>query len=80
MKTLTKAELLAEAHQLEAMGGEWLPKHAAAFCNVSTTFLRRSSCPKRFKKLAGVTDKHAVVYVPALVREWNAARTLEDVA
>lgn len=76
----TKAEILGEAKVLEEMGGEWLPAHAAAFCNVSASFLRRSSCPKLLKAMSGITGNHRVTYKPADVRAWNEARTVERCA
>lgn len=76
----SRVELLQEAKALEEMGGEWLPAHAAAFCNVSESFLRRSSCPKLKKAGAGVTQNHLIAYLPADVRQWNASRTVERVA
>lgn len=77
---MKKSELLEEAALLEKMSGEWLPAHAAAFCNVSASFLRRSSCPKLLKTMAGVTGNHRVTYRPADVRAWNDARTVERCA
>lgn len=79
-KAITRAELLHEAKLLEELGAEWLPAHAAAFCNRSTSFLRRSSCPKVLKHGQGVKGKTSVVYLPADVRAWNAAQVKERVA
>ena len=46
----TRAEWLQEAMLLEQMGGEWEVGHAAAFCTVSESFIRRSDCPKLEKQ------------------------------
>lgn len=71
---LDKTKLLIEAKALDEIGAEWTQAHAAAFCNISTSFLRRSSCPKHFKVGHGPKGKMQVVYLPHEVRVWNAAR------
>lgn len=73
----SRVDLLQEAKALEELGAEWLPAHAAAFCVVSESFLRRSACPKLIKRGAGRTDKPMITYLPTDVRRWNAARTRE---
>lgn len=73
--------MLREAKALDDLGAEWRPEHAAAFCNVSASFLRRSSCPKLLKDgQRGVRGKPMISYLPSDVRAWNAARTKERVA
>jgi hypothetical protein len=73
----SRIDLLREAKALEELGAEWLPAHAAAFCVVSESFLRRSGCPKLIKRGGGRTEKPMITYLPADVRRWNAARTKE---
>ena len=74
MKATDKTQLLIEAKALEELGAEWTQAHAAAFCNCSTSFLRRSSCPKHHKTGHGTGEKMQLVYLPAEVRAWNASR------
>jgi hypothetical protein len=68
--------LLNEAVALEAAGGTWSQKHAAAVAGYSVAFLRASDCPKEFEEGNGPKGRPRVVYLPAKVREWKAARRI----
>jgi hypothetical protein len=77
----SRADWLQEALLLEQLHGEWETEHAAAFANVSASFLRRSSCPRLEKAgQRGTTGKPMITFAPADVREWNTARTIRRVA
>lgn len=71
----TRAELLAEAHLLEQMQGEWTVAHVAAFCTVSESFIYRCDCPRIEKEgVRGIKGKTMPRFNPAEVRAWNATR------
>lgn len=75
MARTTKANdtirLLDEAVALEAAGGTWNQKHAAAVTGYSVAYLRTSSCPKAFEEGNGPKGQPRVVYEPAAVRAWK---------
>lgn len=73
-RTRELTAILREAVALEAAGGTWLQKHAAAVTGYSTTFLRNSDCPKGYEEGAGPKGRDRLVYVPAEVRAWKASR------
>lgn len=68
--------LLDEAAALERAGSTWTQKHAAAITGWGVSFLRTSDCPKHFEEGNGPKGKPRVVYVPAEVRAWKAARRI----
>lgn len=68
--------LLDEAVALERAGGTWKQPHAAAVTGYGVSFLRTSDCPKHSEEGHGPKGRPVVVYVPAEVRAWKAARLL----
>jgi len=70
------SEILAEANQLMQMDGEWKVEHAAAFCTVSESFIYGSDCPRIEKEgQRDIGGKPMLRFLPAEVKQWNAART-----
>jgi len=74
----TTVQLLNEAVALEQAGGTWSQKHAAAVTGYSVAFLRSSDCPKQFEEGNGPKGRPRVVYLPADVRAWKAARRIQS--
>ena len=72
--------LLREAVELENAGGTWTQKHAAVVTGYSVSFLRNSTCPKRYEEGEGPKARPRLVYVPSEVRAWKASRQIRPAA
>ena len=79
-KAQTREELLREADLLERMGGDWDLAHAGAYCRCSADYIRRSDCPKHYRRLNGTKGKVQPYCKPAEVKAWNASRDVEVAA
>lgn len=75
---MTKTALLREAKALEDLGADWEIQHVAAFCGVSVSYVYRATNLERIERAGGrgVKGKPMLYFNPAVVRAWNAARTL----
>jgi hypothetical protein len=73
-----KAALLAEAHLLEEMRGDWDLAHGAAYARCSVSYLIRSDCPKHYRRLNGTKGKLQPYLIPSEVRAWDAGRKVRD--
>lgn len=70
-----RAEVLAEALEIERAGGTWDLEHVSAFTGLGTSVLHRSDCPRdRERSLTGTRAR--LVFIPSKVRAWKASLLL----